>query len=50
MNVIIVHGSNSSEEESKEGKPENERHWKPWLKRNLQSKGIIVSNQLYPRD
>ena len=31
MNCIIVHGCNSSEKGSKEGKPENERHWKPWL-------------------
>lgn len=49
-NVIIVHGSNSSEKEAKTGKPENERHWKPWLKRELEKKGIKVSNDLYPQD
>ncbi len=50
MNVIIVHGSNSSEKDAKFGKPENERHWMPWLKENLEKKGTNVSNQLYPKD
>ena len=50
MNCIIVHGSNSSEKESKEGKPENLRHWKPWLKKNLERRGIKTSNELYPED
>jgi predicted alpha/beta hydrolase family esterase len=50
MNVIIVHGSNSSEEDSKEGKPENKRHWMPWLKKNLENEDIDVSNKLYPED
>lgn len=49
-NCIIVHGSNATEQGSKEGKPENERHWKPWLKRNLEKEGIEVSNDLYPED
>lgn len=50
MNVILVHGSNNSEEEAKKNKPENERHWKPWLKNQLESKNIEVSNELYPKD
>lgn len=50
MNVIIVHGSNSSEEEAKKGKPENKRHWMPWLKKILEKDDIDVSNKLYPRD
>jgi uncharacterized protein len=50
MNIIIVHGSNSTEKEAKTGKPENQRHWKPWLKKQLESKGIEVSNELYPQD
>lgn len=50
MNCIIVHGSNSTEKEAKEGKPENERHWKHWLKEQLEKRGIEVSNQLYPED
>jgi predicted alpha/beta hydrolase family esterase len=50
MNCIIVHGSNSSEKDSAEGLPENERHWKPWLKRELEKRGIQVSNELYPQD
>lgn len=50
MNVILVHGSNSSEKEAKKGKAENERHWKPWLKAQLESHGIKVSNELYPKD
>ena len=49
-NCIILHGSNSTEEESKEGLPENERHWKPWLKNELEKKGINVSNRLYSND
>ena len=49
-NVIIVHGSNESEKESKKGKPENLRHWKLWLKRNLEENRIKVSNELYPED
>ena len=50
MNVVIVHGCNDSEEEGKESPRENERHWKPWLKKELESRGIEVSNELYPRD
>jgi len=50
MNCIIVHGSNSSEESSKKSPPENERHWKPWLKKELEKRGISVSNELYPKD
>ena len=49
-NCIIVHGSNSTEKGSEEGLPENERHWKPWLKKELEKKGIKVSNELYPKD
>lgn len=49
-NVIIVHGSNSTEEEAKEYPPENERHWKPWLKKELEDRGFMVSNELYPMD
>ncbi|MEK6841738.1 MAG: alpha/beta hydrolase [Nanoarchaeota archaeon] len=50
MNVIIVHGSNSTELSSKKGLPENERHWKPWLKEELEKRGIKTSNELYPED
>ncbi len=50
VNCIIVHGSNSTKKGSKEGLPENERHWKPWLKRELEKRGISVSNELYPKD
>ncbi len=49
-NCIIVHGSNSSEKSSKEGKPENLRHWKPWLKKKLEENRIQTSNDLYPED
>jgi len=45
-----VHGSNESEKEALEGKPENLRHWKPWLQRSLEDKGIKTSNDLYPKD
>jgi len=50
MNCIIVHGSNSTEASSKKGLPENERHWKPWLKEELEKRGIAVSNEPYPED
>ena len=50
MNCIIVHGSNSTEVDSKRGVPENERHWKPWLKKELEKRGVKVSNDLYPDD
>ena len=50
MNVIIVHGSNSSEDDSRKGKPENKRHWMPWLKKTLEKDDIDVSNKLYPKD
>ena len=50
MNVIIVHGSNSTEEGSRKGLSENERHWKFWIKSELEKKGINVSNKLYPKD
>jgi len=52
MSVVIVHGSNDSKEESKSKKygPENLRQWKPWLKKELESRGIEVSNELYPED
>ncbi|MGE0792626.1 MAG: class I tRNA ligase family protein [Candidatus Woesearchaeota archaeon] len=45
----MVHGSNSTEEGSKKS-PENERHWKRWLKNELEKEGIKVSNELYPND
>jgi len=50
MNCIIVHGSNSTEQSSKKSPPENERHWKPWLKKELEKRDINVSNELYPKD
>jgi predicted alpha/beta hydrolase family esterase len=50
MNCIIVHGSNSDEKKAKEGGVENTRHWHPWLKKELESRGIKVSGELYPFD
>lgn len=50
MNVIIVHGSNVNEKEGRELPLENERHWKPWLKKELEKRKITVSNYLYPED
>lgn len=50
MNCIIVHGSNSSEKHANEGLPRNERHWKPWIKKELEKRGFDVSNELYPKD
>lgn len=52
MNVVIVHGVNDTKEEATSPKWESEniRHWKPWLKRELEKRGISVSNELYPQD
>lgn len=50
INCIIVHGSNHSKKSAMLGKPENMRHWKPWLKKNLEKLGIETSNKLYPND
>lgn len=50
MNCIIVHGSNSNEKEAKKGGVENTRHWHPWLKKELEKKGIKASGELYPAD
>jgi len=50
MNCIIIHGSNSDEKGAKIGGVENTRHWHPWLKRQLEEKGIKVSGELYPFD
>ncbi|HLD55478.1 MAG TPA: alpha/beta hydrolase [Candidatus Nanoarchaeia archaeon] len=50
MNCIIVHGSNDCKEEAKELPLENERHWMPWIKKELEKRRIKVSNELYPKD
>src|SRR3989344_5353920 len=50
QSCIIVHGSNSSEAAAKKGALENLRHWKPWLKKNLEKNGIKTYNELYPED
>jgi hypothetical protein len=49
-NVIIVHGANEDEKSAKEGGVENTRHWHPWLKKELEERGVDVSGELYPRD
>jgi len=46
-NVIIVHGSNRDEAFAKTGKLENLRHWKPWIKKQLEYVGIDVSIPLW---
>ncbi len=50
VNCVIVHGSNEDEKSSIEGGVENTRHWHPWLKQQLEEKGIPVSGELYPKD
>ncbi|MCF7872069.1 HAD-IA family hydrolase [Candidatus Woesearchaeota archaeon] len=50
QNCIIVHGSNANEEKAMNPCRENERHWKPWLKKELEKVGMNVSNELYPSD
>ena len=50
MNVIIVHGANSSEKAAYEGGVENTRHWFPWIRKELGKEDINFSNELYPKD
>ena len=48
-NCIIVHGSHSTKESARK-KPNNLKNWQPWIKSQLESKGIKTSNELYPED
>jgi len=50
MNVVIVHGSNINKESAEKGLPENKRHWCFWLQKELEKRGIEVSNKIYPRN
>jgi len=50
MNAIIVHGANDSEKSAFEGGRENTRHWFPWLRKELDERGIKFSSELYPKD
>jgi len=49
-NVIIVHGSNQKEREKLKGgsPPQNERNWLPWIKKELEKKGIKCEIPLMP--
>ncbi len=49
-NVVLVHGSNDNEKEGLEFPRENQRHWFPWIKDELEKQGINVSHELYPMD
>jgi len=53
MNVIIVHGSNRNDlVRIKENSlvPQNERHWIPWIKEQLEKRGIKCETPLMPRN
>lgn len=52
MNVVIVHGSNSKDREKiKEGyAPQNKRNWIPWIKEQLEKKGIKCETPLMPEN
>jgi leucyl-tRNA synthetase len=49
-NCIVVHGSNSTEEKAKNPCRENERHWHPWLKKQLNDIWINTETPLFPKD
>ena len=48
-NCIIVHGSHYSKEEALK-KPNNLKHWIPWLKKQLEKLDISTSAELYPKN
>ena len=52
MNCIIIHGSNANDEKklTKGAKQQNERHWFPWLKKELEKKGIKTYTPLMPKN
>ena len=50
MNVIIVHGCPDSEERVLDpAKRTFDKHWLPWLKRELEARGIAAQSPLMPR-
>ncbi len=51
-NVVLVHGSNEKDREKLEkGFPEqNKRNWIPWVKKELEKKGVVVNNPLMPEN
>ncbi|MCK4552831.1 alpha/beta hydrolase [Candidatus Pacearchaeota archaeon] len=53
MNVVIIHGSSSKDRENikKYGlPPQNERHWLPWIKYELEKKNIQTFTPLMPKN
>jgi len=53
MNCIIIHGSNKKDLErmKEEGLlPQNKRHWIPWIKQELEKRGIKTFTPLMPRN
>lgn len=51
-NVVLVHGGNAKDREkvAKGVSPQNERHWIPWVKKELEDKGFVVENPLMPKN
>ena len=48
-NCIIVHGSPSRDKRNDDNYiPDNNKHWMPWLRKNLEEKGINVEIPLMP--
>ena len=49
MNCIIIHGCPSDEERAKDPKTRTyDKHWIPWLKKELEKKGIETKTPLMP--
>jgi hypothetical protein len=53
MNCIIIHGCNPKDKikvEQEGFPPQNERHWFPWLKKELEEKEILTETPLMPKN
>jgi hypothetical protein len=50
INVIVIHGCPSDEEKAANPKTRTyDKHWIPWIKKELQSRGIKVDTPLMPK-
>jgi len=52
MNCIVIHGSNARDQEKvKQGYPQqNKRNWIPWIKKELEKKGVKTETPLMPKN
>ncbi|UZE94273.1 MAG: leucine--tRNA ligase [Candidatus Pacearchaeota archaeon] len=52
INCVVVHGVNKKDKEklARGEPPQNERHWIPWIKKQLEKKGIKTEAPLMPNN